>query len=219
MSLVAGATAVWSFSITNAGPDDAVNVRNSETMRGGVALISSTAAICSVENQIIGCYVPTIPAGVTVPVTLTVRLDPGIPAGTVIQNTARITSDMDDPNIDNNTYGPVSAPPVTTQADLSWTLTAQPPVDGIVDPGDSFDYTIAVTNNGPSNARDVAVADQLPSPLSFVSSTSGCTAAAQDVTCPTVASLAPGETRSSSFTVRLDGGTRVTGPTSAIRAP
>ena len=40
----------------------------------------------------------------------------------------------------------------------------------------SGDYTIRVTNHGPSNARSVAVADHLPSPLSFVSSTSGCTA-------------------------------------------
>src|SRR5262249_58565349 len=76
--------------------------------------------------------------------------------------------------------------------------------DGVLDPGDSFDYTVAVTNHGPSNAWSVAVPDHLPAPLSFVSSTSGCGAAGQDVTCPTVASMAPGTTQSFTFTVRLD---------------
>jgi len=203
-SPIAGATAEWSFTVSNAGPDDAVNVRGSDTLPVGLAMVSSSPPICSQAGQVVSCDVPSVAKNSAVPITVTLVLDPAVPAGVVLQNTATITSDTSDPNLANNTFGPVSAPPVATQADLSWTMTASPPADGVLDPGDSFDYTITVTNHGPSNARDVAVTDWLPSPLSFVSSAAGCTASGQDVTCPTVGSMAPAATRSFRFTVKLD---------------
>ena len=203
-SPIAGATAEWSFTVANAGPDDAVNVRGSDTLPVGLTLVSSAPATCTQAGQVVSCDVPTVIKNTAVPITVTLALDPAVPAGVVLQNTATITSDTADPNPPNNTFGPVSAPPVATQADLSWTMTASPPADGVLDPGDSFDYTITVTNHGPSNARSVAVTDRLPSPLSFVSSASGCSASGQDVTCPTVTSMAPGASQSFRFTVRLD---------------
>jgi hypothetical protein len=56
---------------------------------------------------------------------------------------------------------------------------------------------------GPSSAVDVMVTDSLPSPLTFVSSRSGCTAAGQVVTC-TRASVVPGTTATFDLLVRLD---------------
>jgi uncharacterized repeat protein (TIGR01451 family) len=202
-SLVAGAPATWSYDITNAGPADAVNVQGTGTMPTRTTLLSVTGASCSVANQTIACGVPMLPANTTVAVAVTILLDPAIPPGTVIQGSGHIHSDTLDP-MDSNNYYQVTSPPVMTQADLSWTVTAHPPADGTLDPGDYFDYTIAVTNHGPSNALSVAVVDPLPRALSFVSSTSGCSASGQTVTCPTIASLAPGDSRSFTFTVQLD---------------
>ena len=202
-SPIAGATADWSFTISNAGPAEAINVRGSDTLPVGLTLVSSPAT-CSQTGQVVACDVPSVPASTSLSIPLTFALDPAIPAGVVLQNTAKITWDTPDSIQGSKTNTPVLAPPVATQADLSWTTTAHPPAAGVVNPGDSFDYTVAVTNHGPSNAWNVAVSDHLPAPLSFVSSTSGCGAAGQDVTCPTVASMAPGSTQSFTFTVRLD---------------
>jgi uncharacterized repeat protein (TIGR01451 family) len=205
-SPVAGTTADWVFTVANAGPSQAVNVHGSDTLTEGLTFVSSSPAVCSSTGGVVSCDLPTLDAGTAVPITVTLKLDPAVPAGAVLYNTETVTSQTPDPDLADNTYGPVTSPPVVTQADLSWTMTASPPADGVLNPGDSFDYTLAVTNHGPSNARGVAVTDRLPGPLSFVSSTSGCTATGQDVACPTVASMAPGTTRSFTFTVKLDPG-------------
>ncbi|MBC9712739.1 DUF11 domain-containing protein [Streptomyces sp. TRM66268-LWL] len=75
---------------------------------------------------------------------------------------------------------------------------------GPVAPGETFEYTIAVTNHGPSVAKDVKVRDELPAPLEFVSSKDGCTAQGQVVTCTPRAELGVGEKASWVITVRLD---------------
>jgi uncharacterized repeat protein (TIGR01451 family) len=198
-SPIAGTTADWWFQISNNGLADALNVRGSDELpRDGLTLVSASGADCAQAGLVISCDVGTIPRQGSVLVRVTLALDPAIPAGIPLKNTARITWDT---GVPIETTGEVF---VATQADLSWTTTASPPADGVLDPGDSFNYTVAVTNHGPSNAWNVAVSDHLPAPLSFVSSTSGCGAAGPDVTCPTVASMAPGTTQSFTFTARLD---------------
>ena len=77
-------------------------------------------------------------------------------------------------------------------------------VDGPVAPGETFEYTISVTNHGPSVAKDVKVSDELPAPLQFVSSKDGCTAQGQSVTCTPKETLSVGEKTSWVITVRLD---------------
>jgi uncharacterized repeat protein (TIGR01451 family) len=57
-------------------------------------------------------------------------------------------------------------------ADLSWIKTAAAPAGGVLHPGDTFSYTVAVTNNGPAVASNVVVSDALPAHLAFVSSSS-----------------------------------------------
>ena len=52
-------------------------------------------------------------------------------------------------------------------ADLAVTKSAPATVTA----GTNFNYTITVTNNGPSNATGVTVSDTLPSSVAFVSAT------------------------------------------------
>ncbi|MFD0569446.1 DUF11 domain-containing protein [Kitasatospora gansuensis] len=73
-----------------------------------------------------------------------------------------------------------------------------------VAPGETFDYTITVTDNGPSQAAGLVVSDELPSVFNFVSASDGCTAAGRSVTCPKLASLAVGASKSYTITVQLD---------------
>ncbi|WP_449484556.1 hypothetical protein [Streptomyces avidinii] len=63
---------------------------------------------------------------------------------------------------------------------------------------------MTVRSGGPSTARKVTVSDPLPAALAFVFSPGGCAAVGRNITCGTEAALAPGGTRSWTFTVRLD---------------
>jgi uncharacterized repeat protein (TIGR01451 family) len=65
-------------------------------------------------------------------------------------------------------------------------------------PGTNETYSLKVTNHGPSTAINAKVSDFLPSGLSFVSASSGCSEANKTVTC-TAASIDPGA--SQTFTV------------------
>src|SRR5262249_12591335 len=112
-----------------------------------------------------------------------------------ITNTATVAGNQTDPNTANNTAS------ATTQvqalsADLSITKTGPATVGA----GQSFTYTLAVQNGGPSDATGVAVTDTLPTGVGFVSASSGCTNASGTVTC-TVGALASGANASVTIVV------------------
>ncbi|HWI22461.1 MAG TPA: DUF11 domain-containing protein [Baekduia sp.] len=69
-------------------------------------------------------------------------------------------------------------------------------------PGANAVYTLRVTNSGPSRATNLRVSDPLPSGLSFVSASSGCSHASGTVVC-TAGGLDPGATRTFTVTTRL----------------
>lgn len=73
----------------------------------------------------------------------------------------------------------------------------------LVTEGNNFNYSLKVTNNGPSTATNVVVSDALPANTAFVSASPGCVHAAGIVTC-TAASLASGT--STTFTVTVKAG-------------
>ncbi|MFD0569450.1 DUF11 domain-containing protein [Kitasatospora gansuensis] len=83
-------------------------------------------------------------------------------------------------------------------------ITKKPASAAPVAPGESFDYTVTVTNNGPSDAKGLVVTDALPAVLKFVSASDSCTAAGQDVTCPKLATLAAKASKTYTITVQLD---------------
>ncbi|HUQ49732.1 MAG TPA: SBBP repeat-containing protein [Terriglobales bacterium] len=103
---------------------------------------------------------------------------------------------------------------VSRSADLLMTIVNSTPIliGGALDPGgpgtnfvvgthQAILYDVTVGNNPLSTATvtNAFVQTTLPSTLTFSSSTSGCTAAAQVVTCNVAATLSPGATASVSF--------------------
>jgi len=79
--------------------------------------------------------------------------------------------------------------PGSAPADLA--IVASGPT-GPVGAGTTVSVTYTVTNRGPADAAGVTVTATLPAGIEFDSSATGCSAAGQAVTCPTVASLASG---------------------------
>jgi len=74
---------------------------------------------------------------------------------------------------------------ILPEADLAVVKTA--PAEVTV--GDTFTYTVVVTNNGPDDTTNVVAVDTLPAGVTFVSASAGCVNAAGVVTC-TVGDLA-----------------------------
>ncbi len=105
-------------------------------------------------------------------ITYTVRSTVGPNAGETLSNTAIVTPPQDvfDRNLDNNSSTDFDT--VLREADLSITKTNG---RDVVTPGDGVNYTIVVTNEGPSNVQAATVRDDFPSALTNVTYTSQAT--------------------------------------------
>jgi uncharacterized repeat protein (TIGR01451 family) len=169
--VTAGNNLTYTITVTNAGPSLASSVSLTDSLPAGTSFVSlsspggwscTTPAVGS--GGTVSCTSSSLTVGSGV-FTLVVNVDASIATGTVISNTAAISSATPDSNSGND-----SATAATTvgagSADLSVTKTdsADP-----VNHGDNFDYTITVTNAGPSNATTASVTDTLPADATFVS--------------------------------------------------
>ncbi len=189
-TVTAGAAHSYTVTVRNNGPQAVTGATVSDTMP---ALLQSPTWSCSVANQSAaatcgaasgsGNIATTVNLGVNDIATFTINatIDPAAPSGTatlVNTATASVPAGVTDTNTTNNSA--TDTDDVNRRADISVSKT-----DGITNavPGTTITYTVAVTNNGPSNAGLVAVADTVPATITGVtwtcSSTAGsaCTAA------------------------------------------
>src|SRR6185436_10285186 len=112
------------------------------------------------------CTTASLAVGSGPPISVTVQAGP---QGTT-SLTAAFTSTTFDPNTANDTA--IESTTITPQADLS--IVKSGPTS--TSPG-TLVYTITVTNNGPSDAASVTVADPTPAGATFVSNSGACTSA------------------------------------------
>jgi uncharacterized repeat protein (TIGR01451 family) len=168
--VTAGATLAYTITVTNAGPDPAATVQWSDTLPAGAtfaALTPSPGWSCTPppggSGGTVTCSIGTLPVGSAV-FSLSVTVDPSVPVGTVLSNTATLTSTTPDPDTGDLTATETTT--VGTSADLS--VTKDDAADPVF-PGDDLAYTITVANAGPSNAEAVTLTDPLPAGTTFVS--------------------------------------------------
>jgi uncharacterized repeat protein (TIGR01451 family) len=174
--VTAGTNLTYTVTVSNAGPSDAQAVTVSDQLPAFTSFVSDSVSqgSASTSGSVVTLHFGTIGTGAVATGTIVVRVDPSTPDGTTISNTATAVSNTADPNANNNTGQFVDT--VTTAADLS--VTKAGPAAAAA--GANLTYTITVANNGPSDAQNVFLDDDVPVGTAFVSEsqTSGPTFAA-----------------------------------------
>lgn len=186
----------YTIVVTNNGPSDATTFTVTDVLPTGLTFVSgsSTAGInatCANAGQTVTCTGgPSIGAGQTSTITLTVAVDSDLAGNTTLDNTASVASATTDPDTSNNTT-PTDTVTIDSVADLQ---IEKAHVNDFT-AGNTEQYYIDVINNGPSDVTGFTVTDTLPAGLTYnTSNLNGSDICAgssgQNVTCngPAVAS-------------------------------
>lgn len=153
--IVPGMMTTYTLTVTNNGPYPANNV----VVQDIVGLINPQVSLDGGVTWV--AYTGTINLGtvaVGAPGISVILVRGTVPSGvtTLVENTAQVTSTTPDPNLANNIV--IIQTPVNPLADISVTKVAKP--NPIV-PGKLVEYTLVVTNLGPSDAQPITLTDNL----------------------------------------------------------
>lgn len=177
-----GTNEQYTFSVVNNGPSaDSPSYQITDTLPAGLTYVSSSgAADCSPSlGTSVVCNGGAIGAGDPAQVTtITVAVDGSASGSFNNSATVAVAAGVTDPVPANNT----DSDTVTIEPNADLAIAKDPAPTFVA--GSNADYTITVTNNGPSNVSGYTVTDTLDANLSFVSSSPAiCSAVGQAVTC------------------------------------
>lgn len=171
LSATPGGLITYSIRVVNDGPSDAVNVNVRDTLPTGVTATSITiGANQIVDNNpdlgIIDFVIPSVPTGAANAVTVQVVGQIAANATGPIVNAVTISGGgLNDPVAGN--AASVSTP---LTPDINLVLDKTGPATAIPG-GPDIQYTITVSNTGPSAVTNANFADDLPSGVTFRSAT------------------------------------------------
>ena len=168
-----GAAVTFTLTVTNSGPDAATNVEVTDTLPNGYQYVASSISGGSTSDDSNAASLKWTIANLANGATAQLTYQATVMATGSYKNTAEVTaSDQPDPDstVDNDDgdqseddEASVTLTP-TPLIDLALTKTAST-VAAVI--GDTVTYSLALTNNGPSDATGVSVEDDLPAELSY----------------------------------------------------
>ena len=170
-AIMAGDYVTYALTVINRGPGTASNVIVTDTLPPGLTDVTATPTrgTCSVTTTDVTCAIGVdMPAGNYSMIAVRGRAPLEIPTPNPMLNTAAIASDQ----IDSNPADNSATEPTTVIAPVDVQIVKTGPA--AVQPGETFSYTLVVTNAGPASASNVIVADPLPAGLTFVAATAPC---------------------------------------------
>jgi len=206
-NVFAGNNITYSITVSNAGPDPALNVQLTDAAPANTTFVSMTqntgpSFTCTPNTA--NCSISSLASGASANFSFVVKVNSNTAKNTTITDTATITSPTDT-TAGNNTAQVTTN--VDTQADVSVTKTG--PLTAIA-PGGNITYSITVANSGPSDAASVQLTDAVPANTTFVSFSApgGWTPSTPAVggtgnVTATISSLASGATANFSFVVKI----------------
>ncbi len=184
-NVTAGLPLVYTIVVTNTGPSTAENVEVQDRLPPGIVVRYATPSTGNCDTGTPGepldkltCGLGTMPPGRTETIVITADVSPSLAEGTILENDVLVFSDIFDPdNTDNFDHNLTT---VNTWADLGITKSARgdniteynealqqfikEQRDDEVTAGELLQYTLVVTNTGPSDAQNVVFTDTLPPP-------------------------------------------------------
>ena len=190
-----GSNITYTITVTNQGPDAVTGAFLSDQLDTGTTVISSVPAPTSRSRGVCSdlCIGP-IAAGGSTQVQVTVRLDtPSFSTGNgggQTLNTATVTGDRPDSDVANNSFV-YTAQAGSLQADVALNVTLTPLT--IVN-GQNFVYNLNVTNNGPDDAQNVVLTENLPPSASFLSASPAPTTNVSNVLTFNLGTVPSGQT-------------------------
>lgn len=167
--VAAGANLAYTLTVSNEGPDDALNVSWSDTLPPGTAffsLASPAGWLCTTPPALLSCSIADLPPGSAL-FTLTVTVDPALADGTVLTNTATVSTTTPDPSPDDNQSSADTTVASSTVA-VSVVKTDSPDPVAV---GSMLTYTITATNGGQNSLAVAELSDTVPAGTTFVSFT------------------------------------------------
>ncbi|HEY5846762.1 MAG TPA: hypothetical protein VIU11_21060 [Nakamurella sp.] len=178
--VLAGEELTYTIVVRNAGPSTAMDTVATDTLPGSTTFVSGVdgngVGVCAlVQPGTVTCDLGDLAPGEHRTVFLTVLVDPAVPDGSTLTDTATVSSATDDPNPGNNTATQGTAVDTTAELwlDKQGVLRSGNPAPVLV-------YTLVVHNDagcetdaqssptptcgdgGPSDAQNIVVTDVLP---------------------------------------------------------
>ena len=184
---VAGTDVTYRLEVSNAGPSISRDTRVVDVLPEGLTLVSATTdngTTCD-DGDDVSCLLGTLVVDETVTVTVVATVDASLADGSTISNIATVVAPDDLAPANDAASADLD---VVAVADL--TVAKSGPTDPAV-PGESITYTVVVTNAGPSDARQVVVADTAPDGVTFTSVSGDGAVCDLDAVCR-IGTLAPG---------------------------
>ncbi len=157
---LAGESMTYTATVSNDGPSYAGDVVVEFYLPEGVSL-ESTSADCVQDAELVICQAGELAPSESAVATITVAIEPDQREG--LETLIFASSASDDPNYDNN-YDFLFSD-VDAFAEL--VVSIRPDRTSATE-GDTVNYTVVVTNTGPSQATDVDVALIIPDTLDIV---------------------------------------------------
>ncbi|MEQ9091719.1 MAG: SwmB domain-containing protein [Balneola sp.] len=164
---VQGETITYTVSVTNPGEFEATNVQVTDDLPNGITYQSHSASQGTYNTSTNLWNIGSLAEGDTTTVTLTIiaTVNSGT-EGNTITNNAEITQlNENDPELNNNS----ASAGITVVSEASDIQVLKIVDNSVPIEGDFINYTISVTNQGPRDASNLKIIDQLPSGVIFQS--------------------------------------------------
>lgn len=207
--VAAGGTITYTQIVTNTGPSYCTNSTLTEatpanTAFVSVAVVTTGGGTWNCPNSApIACSNASVPPGSTATITAIYRVNAGTAAGTIITDTATVSSGSPDTNGNNNSATVNIAVAGAGQADLSVTNSGSP---NPVTAGNNITYTQSLTNGGPGPANAPVLTETLPPNTIAVSLTgpAGWNCVLASRTCTDTVAMAANSTANFTFVVTVN---------------
>lgn len=190
----------FTVKVVNNGPDNATDVEVTDQLPAGLTYVSSTPQQGTYNNSTGTWNVGNISANDSTSLVLTASVNSGT-SGQTITNTASVAAVNESDPVPSNNSASSGITVVQPATDISVVKI----VDNAVPiEGETVTYTVSVTNEGPRNATNLSVIDQLPTGVTYQSSTASKGSYNQSTGIWSIGTLNNGESASLTIQVSID---------------